>query len=356
MKKLLLSLCIVFLSLSAFAIPGVQDIIPTESGQFVYYRDNSFKSETYIGFLQYDKATYAIRYYAPSPDIGSSEIELLITIDPSLNYVLMTGEKIISPVTMDDNTTINYLHDLFYEFSSRRKKTHFSVTASTDLGKLQALANTLQNSTVQKTEDYFQYGGEVVIEYDFSIPLFNLRSIKSGNKILLEAVTMGQLMDNEDKSFTDFTGFPEIPKKSGNKNLQQNNIDSLWTENENSFWFIQDDALLYSYDIEMTQEFFTDQSYGIFDFLGRKLSLSIAPSYVYLPEQSVYEKDDSLIISNVIYLPQSSTFTKDTKIVTPPIENKGGVSLYSLTSISAFYEYYYANEDYFEKKIESFTK
>ncbi len=356
MKKTLLLIPFLFITLFAFAIPGVQDIIPTESGQFVYYRDYSFTTETYIGFLQYDKGTYAIRYYAPNPEIGSSEIELLITIDTSQNYVLMTGEKIVSDVTMDDNTTINYLHDLFYEFSSRRKKVHFPVVASTDLEKLRNLANTLQDSTITRSEDFYQYGGDVTMEYDFSIPIFNLRSILSNDTLLLEAVTMGQLIETADTSFSEFTGFPTIPSSNINTSLKQNNMESLWKENENNFWFINDDALLYSYDIEMTQEFFTDQSYGIFDFLARKLSLSVAPSYVYLPLQHTYENEDSLIVSNVIYLPQSNTFTKDTKIINPPAENEGGVSLYALTSISAFYEFYNANKDYFEEKIESFVK
>ncbi len=356
MKKILLTIPFLFLALFVFAIPGVTDVMPTESGQFVYYRDYSFTTETYIGFLQYDKGTYAIRYYAPRPEIGSSEIELLITIDTSQNYVLMTGEKIVSNVTMDDNTTINYLHDLFYEFASRRKKVNFPVVASTDLEKLRSLANTLQDSIVTKNEDYFQYGGDVTIEYDFSIPIFNLRNITSGKDILFEAVTMGQLITSQDTSFIDFKGFSDLPTEKVNTNLTKRNIDSLWEERESNFFFIDDDALMYSYDIEMTQEFFTDQSYGIFDFLKRKLSLSIAPSYVYLPAQSVYEENDSLIVSNIIYLPESNTFTKDTKIIKPPKESTGGVSVYLLTSISAFHEYYYANKDYFDDKITSFTK
>ncbi len=356
MKKLFLLLTLLFTSFALFAIPGVDDIIPTESGQFVYYRDYSFTTETYIGFLQYDKGSYAIRYYAPNPEIGSSEIELLITIDKNLSYVLMTGERIISDVTMNDNTTINYLHDLFYEFSARRKKVTFPVIASTDLEKLRSLANTLQDSKLEKNEDFFQYGGDVTMEYDFSIPIFNVRSIKSNDKAILEAVTMGQLMESSDTSFSDFKGFSNIPSKNVNTTLKQTNMESLWEEKEPNFWFINDDALLYSYDVEMTQEFFTDQSYGIFDFFARKLSISISPSYVYLPAQSVYKSNNSLIVSNVIYLPQSNTYTQDTKIINAPVQNTGGVSLYSLTSISAFYDFFYANEDYFQEKIESFVK
>ncbi len=356
MKKLLTIILLALLCLNLFAIPGVTDIIPTESGEFVYYRDYSFTAETYIGFLQYDKGTYAIRYFAPNPEMGSNEIELLITIDPTQSYVLMTGEKIVSHVTMDDNTTINYLHDLFYEFASRRKKVDFPVETSTDIEKLRRLANTLQDSTVTKTEDFFQYGGDVVVKYDFSIPVFNLRSITSKNEKLLEAVTMGQLMTSEDTTFVDFKGFPNMPSKQVDPNLIQKNMDSLWVENESNFWFINDDALLYSYEIEMTQEFFAEKGYGIFDFLSKKLSLSVSPSYVYLPHQSVYKEKDSLIVSNTIYLPQSNTYTKDTKIVNTPEVNAGGSSLYDLTSISAFYTFYYSNEAYFNEKIESFIK
>ncbi len=350
MKKIYVVLLLIFTSVNLFSIPGVQDIMPTESGEYIYYRDYTFTTETYIGFLQYDEGTYSIRYYAPNPGAGSSEIELLISLDPEQDYVLMTGERIVSKVTMDDNTTINYLHDMFYEFASRRKKITFPIEDSLNT---KALSNTLQQSKVLKNEDYYQYGGEVSIEYDYAIPIFNLRSITNNGEKLLEVVTMGRLIEQTDTSFWKFKGFPVLPEKSQDNSLKQNNIDSLWTENETNFYFIENDALLYSYDIEIGADFFEGQKYGVYNYLSRELSLSNPPSFIFLPEQSMYEENNSLVISNVVYLPESNTYTKDTKIINHKSEN---TSLYTLTALNAFYAYYFANEEYFKKKIKSFTE
>ncbi|MFI3258192.1 MAG: hypothetical protein R3Y36_07845, partial [Spirochaetales bacterium] len=199
------------------AIPGIQEVVPTESGQYVYYRDYSFTTETYIGFLQYDEGTYSVRYYAENPQAGTSEIELLISLDATQDYVLMTGERIIGNVTQADTDTLNYLHDIFYELASRRKKMNGSDFGGVKQSLASGSHNTV-NTTLRSSEYYYQYGGDVVIEYDMIIPIFNVRSIVSATTaahasgdFLLQAVTMGQLTDSEDKSFADFKGITRLP-------------------------------------------------------------------------------------------------------------------------------------------------
>ena len=65
MKKIAAFFTILFLTVSAFALPGFIPFFQDESGEFVYYRDYSFNRESYVGFLTYDDATYELRYYAP---------------------------------------------------------------------------------------------------------------------------------------------------------------------------------------------------------------------------------------------------------------------------------------------------
>jgi len=382
MKKIRFSISLVvatvFLLLTALplaAIPGVDDILPTESGQYVYYRDNTFRTETYIGFLQYDEGTYAIRYYAPNPEIGSNEIELLLTVDPNQDYILMTGERIIGDVTSDDTDTLNYMHDLVYELSSRRKK-----VIGRDFMGTNPLAQGLETSifqsfsgTVRNTEDYSQYGGNVTLTYDLAIPIFNLRSITLSatnenfsaetqnpheeGTVLLMAVTMGQLADSDDQSFSNFTGIPPIPSIviEGEK-LSDAQLEESWVQVQDNYWFINSDALMYIYDLEIDQAFFQNQEYTDIQHLSRQLSFGTAPNRVYLPAQSLYMQNGSLVLSNFVYMSDSQLFSRDTKIITPAASEVGNVKLYTVTVITAFYNYYYNNQMYFQNKINSITE
>ena len=146
-----------------FAIPGVEPKVDFP-GTFVYYRDYTYEDETYIGFLQYDAGTYALRYFSPQAKKGAKSIELYITCDTTKDIVEMTGEKIVGEITQVDVETLNYLHDLFYELAKRRK----SLTAKFD-------------QTVRSADNYPQFGGEVLISYEPYIPLFGVRSIVSND-------------------------------------------------------------------------------------------------------------------------------------------------------------------------------
>ena len=188
MKKALYALC-ALLCLCPFplgAVPGVKDFLPTESGQYVYYKDATFQREAYVGFLQYDEARYAIRYYAPeNTKTGQKEeqIELFLTVDTEKDYILMTGERIVAKEANENTATLNYLHDLFYEFASQRKK----VNGANFKG------SSAVPFSVQKTENIALFGGEVSLTYDYLIPIFNLRSItnKKGEKEIITRTENG---------------------------------------------------------------------------------------------------------------------------------------------------------------------
>ena len=111
-----------------FALPGVIPYLEDVSGEYVFYRDYSFKRDTYIGFLYYNETTYAARYYSPATEtLPAKNLEFLFTVDASKNALEMTGERIlmekcIGQIEQSDTDLINYVHDLIYEFASRRKK------------------------------------------------------------------------------------------------------------------------------------------------------------------------------------------------------------------------------------------
>ena len=175
MKKLLLAICSIFVMvLNANAIPGVNPFIKNQSGMYVYYRDYSFNRESYLGFLIYDEGTYAARYFAPGSDKDPpKEIEILFTIDPKKDYVDLTGERFLTPIVQEDTDVINYIHDMIYEFASRRKKAgDISPDAEKNPGAnliLKKSPSYMESGFISK-EDFNQFGGEVFVYYDYTIP------------------------------------------------------------------------------------------------------------------------------------------------------------------------------------------
>ncbi|MCR5612753.1 hypothetical protein [Treponema sp.] len=220
MKKHLLIICSIFvLATNLFAIPGVERT-PYEEipGEFIYFRDYSFNRESYVGFLMYDKATYAVRYFAPATEtLPYKNIELLFTINPDKDYVDMTGERFVTTITPDDTEIINYMHDLVYELCARRKKAGLispEVELNPELNPLVKYNSSsvfMDNGFVSR-EDYAQFGGDVFVYYDYLMPIFNIKKIVSNSgEEIFKAVAIGRLFRTDYEEFSKF--FPRDMKE-----------------------------------------------------------------------------------------------------------------------------------------------
>lgn len=360
MKKALYALC-ALLCLCPFplsAVPGVKDFLPTESGQYVYYKDATFQREAYVGFLQYDEARYAIRYYAPeNTKTGQKEeqIELFLTVDTEKDYILMTGERIVAKEANENTATLNYLHDLFYEFASQRKK----VNGANFKG------SSAVPFSVQKTENIALFGGEVSLTYDYLIPLFNLRSItnKNGEK-QFTAVTMGKLASSSDNSFSSFTGIPPLPSSAIQTAAQPtvpktkankiNTSDKAFSEMEakcvqiaDNFWFWESEALMYSDSLPVDSEALKGKPYGLYRFLARTLLCSTNKTLVNLATQNIKIQNKCLVLSTYAYDLESKRYVFDVKIIAA---KKNGAP--DITGLTLYADYYNINKDYFDKKIQ----
>ena len=159
-------------------------------------------------------------------------------MDKSKDYIELTGERIVTQVTPKDVEIVNYIHDMVYELSSRRKKVQNEFLALNE-----------QKTSLTKQfvvdQDFVQFGGQVQLVFDGSIPVFNLESITdfSGKK-LLQAVTMGTLSDNADTSFEKFAGFeftPLIKEVVKNKKLSRKE-QKLFEETKNGILVLPESA------------------------------------------------------------------------------------------------------------------
>ncbi len=349
MKKTILSiLTSILLTTAALALPGTTQFIPDSAGEYVYYRDTSFKRESYIGLLMYDKGTYQIRYYAPQDDIAvlpEKEIAILLTVDSNADFWNMTGEKIISTILPDSDDTdiVNYLHDLLYEFSARRIN-----------------AETVETDKLVIDQDYAQFGGKTSITFDARIPMFNIRTItdEKGTKVF-DCVTIGTIKSSEDNSFSQFKGItsdkPSVQKeakKAAKSKVckfenRQITLDENWEQKMENFWTLGNESLVTMSVLPKV----TDNKLLNDLYVQRKLLESTEGSYLDFKncELTYTASKDSYKINTVSHFPENNTNVYITKLLT---RNKDGG--FDYFSISTYQTAYIKAPAYFDKIVKSY--
>lgn len=353
LKKIFLSILLIFtICVSVFSLPGYKENLPTESGEYVFYRDFTFAQETYLGFLYYDEGTIGVRYFSK----GKSDIQILFSLDTSKDFVELTGERIISQITPEDVEIVNYIHDMIYEFSTRRKK----IQSEFDLLKNNSSSVTKQ---IVSTQDFQQFGGQVQLVFDGTIPVFNLESISDfSGKMLLQAVTMGTLVDSADTSFEFFAGFENLPqekeevKKKKLSKKEKKALDAK-IQKYNSLWKIEDSmpgefktlgdyALFWEFPLDIVRDTSTNEdSKQVFDYFARNNRLSSSGTYVYLPKSSVNLSKNvdgkSVQISKMmVYNPEGKKYSVNYKFL---IEENGA---FKMVNFSVYEAWLVENKDY----------
>ncbi|MBQ0003444.1 MAG: hypothetical protein KBT21_07895 [Treponema sp.] len=320
MKKKLLLIAAAFCAGLAFAVPGVTPYIEDISGEYVYYRDYSFNRESYIGFLTYSNSTYSARYFAPAQDdLAPKSIELLFTVDPDKEYIDMTGERFVTQPAPEDTEIINYIHDLIYEFSSRRKKAGEISRAVIDDPELNSSvvyenSSVFMNSGFRKKEEFPQFGGDVFIYYDFYIPIFNVKKIISNSQeVLFEAVCNGRIRSTEDTSFSNFQiqknedkneTFNHKNKKPKSVTYETENtkitLDDNWqrgAESAENLFFYDGEAMVYirEFDEDITEDMYI-----------RNLFCQVEGTFYPFSEISILDEDENTTVRLKCYSSDSS--------------------------------------------------
>lgn len=339
---------LVLMNISIFALPGVTQKIQDKSGQFVYYKDSTFERESYIGVIYFDESTYGLRYYAPALEKqGKPEIKMqvYITIDvekaATKGIIDFTGEKVEPlPHSQEETDIINYLHNFAYDMFPKR----------IFYGNL--------DKKVSVNDDYEQFGGKVSIEYNPIIPILNLNKITSSDgKIMLEAITGGQLVSSEDASFFNFKGIPSkintkksdkikkgknlpIEIKNDNIKTQIFEIDSNWEQKNTTIWTLSKNASIMAVSLSIP----SDKT----DAFIRSSILGRANSYPDWTKQKITQTNGDILLNQIIYNSDSDSFNYDFKNA---LQNKENVkTLFNLT-VSA--DAYSKNKGYFDNILKS---
>ena len=330
-KKSFFSVLFFSLFSCLFALPGVTKKIPDLSGQFVYYEDKSFERESYFGIIFYDEGTYGLRYFAPSktdvkPLLPKKDIQILFSLDIKKKYVELTGERIISAITPEDTDIINYLHDMLYELTSRLQK---------------ASPNGFIEDKITVPQEFEQFGGEVKVNFDPLIPIFNIKSIEdSTGKIVFNLVTAGQLSSSSDENFSAFEGLPV-------KTEDQHSF-SLDKKAEN-FYTLSNSAIL-AFDVIDLSKTDSAQKANVSNTLLQKFTLGTDGTYPYSQLQKLETSASGTKVSNLFFNDISKSFTRDFKILTQLDENH-----LAIMSLTVFQGVYSKNSKYFDSILKSYS-
>jgi len=359
MKKFLITL-LICLSGIVFAVPAIQSYIPDQGGEYVYYKDNSFARESYIGILGYDSSNFQLRYYAPATKEFPAEkiVATAISTDVVNGHFDLTGENILIAdyANEEDVDIINYLHDLIYEFASRRSKIEDLSPKSKGYVNFEAL----NNNGLSVSTDYVQFGGNVTIVYDVIIPFFNIKRIDdSKGKPVFECVQIGKISSTEETLFDKYIPVPEIAKVKINSIKQKKakeetyqylgrniKLDTSW-EKKTDYMYIQNDDAIFTFATYEVPSSITDETYILYT-LVRNLLESKDNNYI------DFKKCD-VVFSNMganIYFDTLSAPTKNV-FYTAKYLTLTSINTYDYLSFAAKKAVYLQKRSYYDKAIKN---
>lgn len=370
-KKIFSSFIFVFIiSNFIFALPGFKPYLKDVSGDFVFYKDYTFKRESYVGFLMYDEGTYCARYFAPkNGEKPAKEVKILFTVNTGKDFMELTGEKIISGREADDTEVINYLHDMIYELNARRIKAGSVAPKDVDFSD-DDVPFLRQGKIV--ADEFMQFGGDVKVVYDYVVPLFNVKAVYDySGDAKFEVATIGRLTSSDDNSFDDFAGFAELEnfgKDAKKKSVAAKKIkvlkkdvvinktedgqvialDSGWSRSMDNLWMRGNDAVIsaikVSKDFGMEEELQADLGFMLKQFL-------INASGVYRDWKSLFVDfdDEDIKFQSLVYQPRK--VTRNFII----IESEDEADDCAIMTLSVFENVYKKNSKYFNEILDSYS-
>lgn len=360
LKKVIFSVIFLTFSLLGFALPGFSPFLPDINGEFVYYKDNTFERESYIGILCYDENTFQIRYYAPqTKKLPEKTVAALITIDSAKNYLDITGENVIIADynSKDDVDIVNYMHNLMYDFSAKR------ITLQNLTPQTENYVNnkSLNENGLKIKSNLTQFGGEIYIIYDCIIPFFNIKQIQDATgKILFDCVELGKINSSEDTIFDKFLKIPEIrktklnsvkqkkyPKKECSLGNQKITLDESWEQKNSMMWVQNNDAII---TLATYQKPKNQVPPLYFQYILIRLLLETKPDNIIdFSSAEVTFTENGFKIYAASYMPSASKVFYTIKFLTKNFEND-----YDFMSFAAPKSTYIQKRSYFDKILKTY--
>lgn len=306
--------------------------VPTRSGEYVIYRDYSWNTPTWVGFLQYDENTYGAFLYTPEKE---ARVSMLFSTKQSGNKMELIGQRIISSITQDDVETVNYLMFLL-----------------PDLYRLQQDAAHRSEAvpSIQKTVlTSGQFGGSVTVSFFSPIPLFGIKAIADAQaRTMLDCTYIGMISQTDDSPFFRFVPHVEKKEDAGctlrtNPKTQDIMVDGITLHLDEQWKMIADNSFLMGNTAFLTVNtidpvVFSPNPADIPTAIIRFFSRSGKNTLVCLDTQTVSYASNILTVTNTVYDKVTEKLSTDIKYCK---KNKEGTyTMVSLTVADAVYAKY----------------
>jgi hypothetical protein len=322
------------------------------SGDYVVYRDYSWKNPTWIGFLYYNESTYGAFAITPSTN---SNVSVLFSVEAASGRLVLTGQNIISKVSENDVLAVNYLMRLLPDMYTWRTSGDSTATI------LKMSATSAQNrsmllpSIVIESRDLPSFGGKVSITFAPEVPVFGLKEITaSEGKPILQLERMGRVQSGNDMAFFSFS--PIGATKAGvslsipaNRKKEDKKIDGVtlhldeqWSMVADNTFFLGNAAALIVDTLDLSLMQIPLESLPL--SMVRLFSLSSAVAWSIPSELSVQGSSKRFTVVNLFYDPQSGALNRDVKVCIPSSDGKKC----TVISLSVSETAWKANRPYFD--------
>ena len=318
--------------------PTTESTQGTFSGDYVIYRDYSWKSPTWIGFLYYNDETYGAFIRTDDPE-NPHTVSIIFSTQIEKGQLILTGQQIISSITSDDTFGINYLMELLpklYELKTfpRAGKAPFGT------------------ATVRKQME--EFGGSVTLDFQSFVPLFHLKTITGAKKeTVLELIEIGSINGNGESVFYGYD--PVEPQQNTNvftlnKAAKKETVtvsgiplhlDSQWKKIADNSFLCGNTAFLTVSTVNVPQEE-SGNKLSVPEQLLRLLTASSPYAKTLLPYTTVEGTQASFTLTQSVYDVESKKISKDIKRC---IKNKDGS--FTIISLTVNSHAYSAEQAYF---------
>ena len=329
------------------------DYPPSNSGDYVVYRDYTWKEPTWVGFLYYDDSTWGAVVVTPST---GTNVSILFRVETTDGKMVLTGQNIISQITPDDVATVNYLMSLLPEMYTWRNSTEEEkAQRQTTNSSAELLPASVRISRTVAT-----FGGDVSFAYAPEIPVFNLHDITAADGApVLELARLGRIQSGGESAFFSFTPMPKAKagttlalsttRKSESRLIDgiTLSLDDQWKMIADNTFFLGNAAMILVDTIDLNILHASPDNLPL--TLVRFFSLSRTGSWSVPAAFSITGTRQRFRIINLFYDCDSGTLTRDIKTCIPSKDGKTCVVI-SLTVSETAYK---ANKDYFDGLLNS---
>jgi len=268
------------------------------SGDYIVYKDSSWKSETYVGFLYYNATSIGAFLHIPDSKL---RITILFSCEDVDGELVLTGQNITSPRNNDELYIlgVNYLMDMLPSFYNKKIRPSIKSHAIRREGK---------------TFDTEQFGTSCAFSYASFVPLFGLESIHdSKGRTMLSLEKIGRIKNGEDNTFFNFEPIRvkktvktvdfKLDAKAKKQTLHIEGIDfrldSQWTQIADNSFFMKDVAFLTINRVKEAQ--FNSIPNDFASSVVQLFSMSRPETKLFMEENELQETKEGFVFSTLQY-------------------------------------------------------